>query len=63
MEVFGSTETTTMKTEKPKPVKHYKREFFLTFLATSNTKKQRLFKRYGLTGADQTAAKVWEAAK
>jgi hypothetical protein len=52
-----------MKTEKPKPAEHYKREFFLTFLAMSNTKKQRLFKRYGLTGADQTAEKVWEAAK
>jgi len=47
----------------PKPAEHHRRQFFLAFLAMNNTKRQQLFRRYKLTGANQTAEKLWEAAK
>jgi hypothetical protein len=50
-------------TTKPKPAEHHRRQFFLSFLAMSQAKKERLFKRYGLAGSDRTAAKIWEAAR
>jgi len=52
-----------MTSPKPKPAEHHRRQFYLSFLAMNNTKRQRLFRRYKLTGADQTAAKLWEAAR
>lgn len=48
---------------KPKPAEYHRRQFYLSYLAMNNTKRQRLFRRYKLTGSDQTAAKLWEAAR
>ena len=48
---------------KPKPAEHHRRQFYLTFLAMNNTKRQRLFRRFKLTGVNQTAEKLWEAAR
>jgi hypothetical protein len=52
-----------MSTTKPKPAEHHRRQFFLSFLAMTQTKREILFKRYGLTGSARTAAKIWEAAR